>query len=277
MELGEVLADPQVEVISVCTPTPTHTAIAIESLRAGKNVLLEKPIALTISDALAIREVAHESGKLLMVAEVVRFFDAYKAIREQVDSGVIGLVRAVRASRLSSDPGPSSWWDDESQSGGIFVDFSIHDLDQLNLFLGTPHTVTTSRPLPDGPAEVAVRYEDGGLGQTLAFMGLAAGTPFTSDLTVLGNDGFASHRFVGSLETAAATEDFELVTPSGRAIRTLSASDPYRTQAEYFLYCLSRGVEPTFCPTDAAIAALAVSIAARQSLERGRPVSVDKY
>jgi predicted dehydrogenase len=276
-DLDVVLRDPDVDIVSVCTPTPTHADIAIRSLKAGKNVLLEKPIALTMRDALAIRDVAAQSAGILMVAHVVRFFDGYRAIRERVEAGELGRVLTARAQRISAAPGASTWWHDESKSGGVLVDFSIHDFDQLNLFLGLPLSASAKRARPDGPIEVSVDYEGGGSGQVLAFMGMPAGFSFASSLELLGDLGLADHHFAGALQAAASpsgNDVYRVVTPEVIETRGIGAGNPYAHQAEYFLECATSGIDPAFCPTDSAVSALAVSLAARESLATGRPVSV---
>ena len=153
-DFDEVLADPEVDIVSVCTPTPSHRDLAVRALGAGKHVLLEKPIALSTDDAEAIAAAAAESSGILMVAHVVRFFDGYQRVRGEAESGRLGELRHVRATRMSPAPTWASWLADESRSGGMLVDFAIHDFDQLNLFLGHPVAVTTvqagsARPVRD--------------------------------------------------------------------------------------------------------------------------------
>ena len=274
-----VLGDPDVGIVSVCTPTPTHAEIAIRCLDAGKSVLLEKPIALTLVDAHAIREAAATSPGVLMVAHVVRFFDGYRAIREQADADALGSVLAVRAARISPVPGPSTWWHDESKSGGVLVDFGIHDFDQLNLFLGRPLAVSARRARPDGPFEVAVDYEGGGSGQALSFMGMPPGFSFASSIEVLGSRGLADYHFAGALGEpsggeATGGDGYRIMTGSTLENVPVARTNPYAAQARYFLDCVERGVDPTFCPTDAAVRALAVSLAARESFATGRPALV---
>ncbi|WP_394769201.1 Gfo/Idh/MocA family protein [Lacisediminihabitans sp.] len=280
-DLRVVLRDPHVQIVSVCTPTPTHAAIAIEALRAGKSVLLEKPIALTIPEALAIRDEAARSPGVLMVAHVVRFFDGYRAIRGAFEAGTLGAALAVSAGRFSPAPRPSTWWHDESQSGGIVVDFSIHDFDQLNLFLGRPLSVTARRARPDGPVEATVDYLGGGVGRTMGFMGMPAGFSFASSLDVVGSAGLADHRFSGVLDpakdpaAAGARDTVRVQTAAGTEERTIAAHNPYRSQAEYFLECVRTGAAPEFCPVEDAVLALAVALAAKRSLDSGSPVLVD--
>ena len=265
--LDEILDDPEVDIVSICTPTPSHSDLAIRSLRAGKNVLLEKPIALTLSDAKAIAEAANEAGSTLMIAHVVRFFAGYQEIREIWRGGRLGPVVSVRATRVCEVPTGVDWLADEAQSGGVVVDFAIHDFDQVNLFLGTPTAVTAVRTSPDGPIETTIEYRDGGIGQVLSYMGLAQGTPFTSTIELVGLKGWASYRF-----TAGDESTVSIVDASGRTSYDLAIDQPYAQQAEYFLSSVEHGLPPDECPTEAAIAALSVSLAARESLSSGRRI-----
>jgi predicted dehydrogenase len=260
-DLGVVLADPQVDIVSVCTPTPTHPDIAIRALRAGKNVLLEKPIALTVEQALAIAEAAEGSGAALMVAHVVRFFAGYRAMRREADAGRFGRILSVRARRISAPGEQAPWMRDESQSGGILVDFGIHDFDQVNLYLGTPVAVTSVRAAASGPIETTVEYADGGIGQVLSHLSMPAGTPFTTSIELIGTRGLADYHFSDASFSATS-------------LTQIADENPYARQAEYFLHCVDAGTSPTLCPVDAAVWALRVALAARASLAAATRIQI---
>ncbi|WP_308467657.1 Gfo/Idh/MocA family protein [Rathayibacter soli] len=277
-DLDLVIRDPTIDIVSVCTPTPTHADIAIRALACGKNVLLEKPIALNLRDAAAIQDAAAHSEGILMVAHVVRFFGGYEALRLAAQAGEFGRVLSVRAERISGPPAPSPWWHDESQSGGLLVDFAIHDFDQVNLFLGVPRRVWALRASPTGPIEIGVEYTDGGIGQVQTFMGMDPNVPFSSALGLLGTRGSATHQFSGAPDVTASTptaEFIRLVTAAGVAFRPADATNPYARQALHFLDCVTSHTDSGIAPTNGAILALAVSLAARRSLAEGRPVDVE--
>ncbi|TAM69353.1 MAG: Gfo/Idh/MocA family oxidoreductase [Microbacteriaceae bacterium] len=277
-DLDVVLTDPTIDIVSVCTPTPSHADIAVRALERGKDVLLEKPIALNLRDAAAIRDAAARSDGILMVAHVVRFFGGYEALRSVARGGEVGQVLSVHAERISGPPAPSPWWHDESKSGGILVDFAIHDFDQLNLFLGTPRALDARRASPTSPIEISVEYADGGIGQVQTFMGMAPDVPFSSALSLLGTQGSATHQFSGASDVAVSTpaaEFIRLVTAAGVAFRPADATNPYARQARHFLDCVASRTDSGIAPTDGAILALAVSLAARRSLAESRPIDVE--
>lgn len=279
-DLDEVLRDPTVDVVSICTPTPTHADIAVRALDAGKHVLLEKPIALTLADADRIRAAADRSRQVLMVAQVVRFFAGYRELRRIAGSGELGQVTAVRASRTLATPTWADWWADESQSGGVPVDFSVHDFDQTDLFLGDPVAVTATRTAPDAPMETLVEYADGGLGQVLSHAHLPAGSGFSSALELVGTRGLASYRLVSAAPTDSAEESAEGIselvvsTPDGVRRKHVPDDDPYLREVEYFARCVAAGEQPLLSPTESAVTALRVSLAARESLARHARVAL---
>lgn len=278
-DLTAVLGDPAVDIVSICTPTATHREIAVRALNAGKHVLLEKPIALTIADALAISAAAASSDRVLMVAHVVRFFEGYRRARTDVEAGSIGTVLSARARRLITKP-DTPWWFDDAQSGGVVVDVGIHDFDQMNLFLGVPVAVTSTSNDPLGPTETTIEYRSGAIGQVLTFAGVPAGAPFTSSLSLVGTDGILDYDFSADAPTAAAgfsgVNSYRLATVGGSTSATLTALDHYTRQVEYFLECVHAGTDPAFNPTASAVRALEVALAARQSLLTGETVPLEE-
>lgn len=249
-DLDVVLADDEVDIVSVCTPTRSHPEIAIRALRAGKSVLLEKPIALTRAEAAPIARVAADSAGTFMVAQVVRFFAGYRMLRERTQAGEFGRISSVRASRESMPPA-AAWILDDAASGGVLVDFAIHDFDQLNLFLGVPVAVTSTHGARPGEIVTIVDYAGGGTGRVVTCAELPPGSVFTSSLQVEGASGGAAFTYPAAVDDA-----------------------PYTRQAAYFLHCVENQLPTELCPTEAALLALDVSLAARTSLRTGRTVTL---
>lgn len=273
-DLDDVLEDPAVDILSVCTPTDSHADIAVRALAAGRNVLLEKPIALELDDALAIRDAAAASSGMLMVAHVVRFFAGYERVRDAVDDGRVGRPWTVRAERLTSGGAAPAWLSNEARSGGILVDFAIHDFDQLNLLLGEPVAVT-SLGSTSAAVETSVEYEGGGIGRVLTSMALPTGFPFSTSLDVVGSHGSARYASSGAAPGAPGLSEYRETSAHGETRARVTGEDPYTRQAEYFLHCLVSETPPSRSPIDGAIAALRVSRAARQSLSTGQRVPLE--
>lgn len=250
--LEEALDDPAVTIVSVCTPTPSHADLAIQALEAGRHVLLEKPIALTVEHAERVEAAAAGARGTLMVAHVVRFFPGYAALADRVAAGAVGRPRVVRASRISAAPVGYDWLEDEERSGGMLVDFAIHDVDQASAYLGRAVAVTSVPAAGGGlggfgvPVTTTIEYAGGGVAQLLSVSDLPEGQPFRTTFEVVGDTG------VDAAEP--------------------HAGDAFAAQARYFLDCVTAGVPTARAPVSAAVAALRVALAARESARTGRRI-----
>lgn len=143
-DIDELLADDSIDLVDVCLPTPMHRDVAIKALRAGKNVLVEKPIALNLKDADVMIKAARDANKLLMVAHVLRFIPAFAQAREMALSGKYGALCGVHLKRIiGRKPGimERSYFD---QSGGPLLDLHIHDTDFMLYLCGIPARVQSS-------------------------------------------------------------------------------------------------------------------------------------
>ena len=280
-DLGVILDDPSVSVVSVCTPTTTHREIAVPLLKAGKNVLLEKPIALSLEDALAIKEAADASPGVLMVAQVVRFFEGHRVLRSDVASGRLGRILSARARRLINRPDWAKWWHDESQSGGAIVDLAVHDFDQMNLYFGRPVAVTSTAVTSYGPFETTIEYADGGIGQVLSHADLPPGAPFIAGISLIGEAGIADYELSAASPTDQGEgaypglDGYRLAGADGGYSVDVTGDDPYARQAAYFLSCAESGTQASESSIGAAVRALEVALAARDSLRGGGRIEID--
>lgn len=142
-----VLADDEVEAISVCTPNNMHSVIAIEALKAGKNVLCEKPAARTYEEALEMQKVQHQTGKVLNIGVVNRFNAGIKKIKELIDDGDLGEVYQVYVSFRNhrSIPGlGGDFTNMEVAGGGVTIDWGVHFFDIVMYCCGDPKVKTVS-------------------------------------------------------------------------------------------------------------------------------------
>ena len=137
----EILKDPEVDAVSVCTPNNVHAPISIDFLRAGKHVLCEKPAARTYKEALEMQKVCNETGKILVIGVVNRFRQGVIRIKELINDGELGDVYQVYASFRShrSIPGlGGAFTTKEIAGGGVLIDWGVHYLDLLMYCTGDP-------------------------------------------------------------------------------------------------------------------------------------------
>jgi len=130
--IGQMLEDSEIEIIDICTPTPSHKEIFLRAIEAGKHVFCEKPLARTLREAEEILTACHKGGKKYSVGHVLRFFQEYETIRKLLDAGDIGTPRLARACRcVELPPSGPAWFFDLDASGGVILDLIVHDFDFL--------------------------------------------------------------------------------------------------------------------------------------------------
>lgn len=135
------LNDPEIEAVSICTPNYLHSVISIDCLRAGKNVLCEKPAASTYAEALEMQKVQHETGLVLNIGVVNRFNTGVNLIKKMIADGELGELYHVYVSFRSqrSIPGLGGAFTTRSVSGGgVLIDWGVHFLDIVMFCLGDP-------------------------------------------------------------------------------------------------------------------------------------------
>jgi predicted dehydrogenase len=140
-QLEDLCADPDIDLIDICTPTHLHPDMTRIALRAGKHVLVEKAIALTRKDADSMLQAAQKAGKLLMVAHVLPFFPEFAFAAEVVRAGTYGRLLGGHFKRIIAQPDWSAEVADAGKTGGPAVDLHIHDTHFISLIAGVPQRV----------------------------------------------------------------------------------------------------------------------------------------
>ena len=141
------LNDPEIEAVSVCTPNHMHPTISIDAMRAGKDVLCEKPAARTYAEALEMQKVQHETGRILNIGVVNRFNDSVNLIKKFIDDGKLGEVFHVYVSFRAhrSIPGLGGAFTTKAiAGGGALIDWGVHYLDIVMYCCGDPKPVTVT-------------------------------------------------------------------------------------------------------------------------------------
>ncbi len=152
--IEDLLADPSIDAVSVCTANHTHAAITIQALQAGKHVLCEKPMATTLEDCQAMVDAANKTGKVLVIGQNQRLTKTHKKARELIRNGEIGQIIGFRTTfghggpeTWSIDPGKNTWFFDKNIAVmGAMADLGIHKTDLL-LFLSDQKIVETTAHL----------------------------------------------------------------------------------------------------------------------------------
>jgi len=141
----ELLAQPDIDAISICTWNNSHAEIAIAGLEAGKHVLVEKPLSMTVEEALAVEAAAEKSGKVAQVGFVRRHGDNNKILKKFIDDGDLGEIYYAKASYLRRLGNPGGWFSDRTKSGGgPLIDLGVHVIDIMWYLMGKPRPVSVS-------------------------------------------------------------------------------------------------------------------------------------
>ena len=142
----QLLADGEIDAVSVTTPNAFHIGPTIDALKAGKHVLCEKPLAMNADEAKKMCRAAKESGKILQVALQLRFSGAMQFMREYISHGHMGKIYYARAQALRRRgvPGWGVFIDKERQGGGPLIDIGVHILDMTLTLMGYPKPVSAS-------------------------------------------------------------------------------------------------------------------------------------
>src|SRR3990172_5093343 len=152
-DVEEIAADPDVDLLDVCLPSDLHKAAAIAGLRAGKHVLVEKPIALETAEADEMLAAAREAKRQLLVAHVLPFFGEFAFAREAIQSGRYGKLLGAHFKRIISKPDWSDAIADIRKTGGPGVDLHIHDTHFIGLACGVPREVFSRGIQREGAVE----------------------------------------------------------------------------------------------------------------------------
>src|SRR5262245_39072520 len=146
-EYEQLLAAPGIDAVSVCLPNALHAPVSIAALRAGKHVLVEKPLSRNLSEAHTMIDAAHESGWVLMVSFDKRYRGDVQWIKHYIDSGALGRIYYAKAywMRRAGIPRLGSWFVSKEQAGGgPLIDLGVHVLDIAMYLMGEPIPLAVS-------------------------------------------------------------------------------------------------------------------------------------
>lgn len=273
------------DAVCIATPTFTHHDLTLTAARAGKHVLCEKPMALTIAEALEMSAAVRRAGVLFQMGFMRRFDEEFVAAKTMIDQGAIGQVTFVRS--LTRGPGlPPPWAWDVARSNGMLAEVNSHDFDTVRWLTGSEYTrvfaqvrarkaLTVLATYPDFYDVTAVLVEcEGG---TIGFIDGACPVEYGYDARaeVLGTEGML---------TIGATPQGTLVrvTREGQVLRQAYRSWRDRHRGAYlaedraFVDSARSGTPPRVGVVDG-LRALEAVLAANQSARSGQPEVVVRH
>lgn len=271
-KLEQVLADPDIDLVDLCTPTPLHPEQAIAVLKAGKNVFCEKPIARTSASAREILAIAARAPGFLMPAMCMRFWPGWSWLKQVVDQQTYGRIYAARFSRLSEMPGWSKQGTYTTDLGGALFDLHIHDTDFVHFLFGQPDSVFSSGVVAPG----------GSINHVVTQYNYAGGPAVCAEGSWLLTKGF---NMSYQLHCERASIDFDLtrganallVTEQGKETRTVPCEgDGYNEEIRYVLDCVQARRKPAVVTAQDGLTALLTCEAEEKSVRTGQVVAVER-
>lgn len=137
----QLVADPDVEIVTIAAPNRLHCEITLAAAAAGKHVVVEKPMAMTVDECDAMIAACERNGVHLFYAEQLFFTPKYAKAKEMADQGAFGDVYLVKQSEMHFGPHADWFWDVDIAGGGVFMDMGCHGMAFCYWFLGRPDPV----------------------------------------------------------------------------------------------------------------------------------------
>lgn len=192
LQPDEVIAHPGVDVVAVCTPSGTHAALALTALEAGRHVVVEKPLALEVDDALRVARAARERGLMVSMISQRRLEAEHVALRSALDDGALGELRLAMTNvhwfRDDDYYRAAGWRSTTAQGGGSLMNQGVHNVDLLRWLCGPVESVTAQSGTlaheieAEDTTVATLRFASGALGVVTTTTAAAPGFPATISL-----------------------------------------------------------------------------------------------
>lgn len=275
-DIASAITDPNVDAVVICTPTSTHAALIEIAVRAGKAVWCEKPIALDLNETQRIVSLIQEKGAPVQLGFMRRFDPGYASAKRKIDEDALGRIEMFRALSRDTTPPPVKFL---RNSGGLFLDMAVHDLDLARFLVGEVEEVQawgdvlideTFKEADDIDTAVALlRFAGGALGVVETSRRSAWGYDIRTE--VAGSKGkvvieaVQKTPLIFSRAFGYESDHFENFPDRFDAA--------YRLELEAFFEALRAGRQPNPGPEDA-LQTLRLAIAATRSWREGRAVKI---
>ncbi|HEX7556139.1 MAG TPA: Gfo/Idh/MocA family oxidoreductase [Leptolinea sp.] len=270
----------EVDVVDVCTPTHLHCDMVKKAAAAGKQIICEKPLALTVEEGQEMISACKNAGVHLFVAHVVRYFPEYALAKQAVDNGQIGQVGVIRLSRGSYRPKKAvgNWFLDEKKSGGILMDLMVHDLDYARWIAGEVESVfaqKVSKNFPESPVDyglVILKHRSGALSHIAGAWAYPPPT-FRTGFEISGDDGMIGFDSEATAPIHYLIKKADSGSPDVGLPSSPVSESPYTSQIKEF-YASLTDQKPVRVTAEDGLAAVQIVQAAMESVRTGKAVTL---
>ena len=273
LNIGEALDNKEFVGFTVATPAETHHDIAVQIIKSGKHVLVEKPIALKLDEADRMVEKAKEVGKQLMVAQVLRFFPEFAFLKQVIDEERYGRFLGLHMKRVISKPlwGSDNWFSKYEETGAAGIDLHVHDSDFVQYLFGMPdHVHSSGMTSPNGYVlYLATQYGFEGKDFTVtAQCGSISAAQFEHGYDAYFEDGTLWFNSLSGLPVTLYTPDGEKTEPA------IDFPEAFEAQLGQAVDALENGTEPTILSGTSARNSLMICLKEAESVRTGKTVRV---
>jgi len=272
----QILADPQIQAVSIATPSKTHYKIAQEFIEAGKDVLVEKPMTMDINEAEQLVELATHKRRILMAGHIFRYHPAVQELKRRIDEGVLGEIQNIISNRETFSLPRTDM--------GVIYALGIHELDMFCYLLGAEYPksliATTSKVYSRHIEETAMIFMDFGVAKGYAFESWLMPTESKRrELTVVGNEMSArldylkpQELYLLDIKITSKNGVPAAIQNDGRRIITLPDAEPLKEELKQFISCVNSRKKPL---SDGLVGLRAVVMAeaALASAEAGKSIN----
>lgn len=275
-EYDQLLSNPEIEVIDICLPTYLHEEYILKAAEAGKHIICEKPLTLTIESAERIICAVKKHQVELFVGHVLRFWPEYQVIKEYSQNGNLTDIELVDAKRLGQVPQWSTWFQYPEKSGGALFDLHIHDVDYLSYLLGEVASVYALGKQNQYGAwdhiKTMLQFKNGAQAFIEASQRMPVGYPFTMSLRAqTRNNALDFHVIAGeNIENInKSDEQFVYYQQKNKTTIDIEKSDAFMNELSYFVDCIENGKKNIIVPLEDVLYSLKLLKAIETSLETG--------
>lgn len=274
-DYAAMLADPEIDIIDICSPTWAHHDQATSALASGVHVLLEKPVARTTKEARRIVEASGHASHFLMPAMCLRFWPEWQFLKQVIDDRRYGRVLAARFRRVGPPPAwGKTHFHDGIKSGGALLDLHIHDVDFINWCFGKPKRLyaTGYSKFSGSIDHVVTQYEVASGVSVHAEGGWAMTQGFEFNMSYTANFEKATIDY----DVARGPEAVLRIYEEGKepVTRKASETDGYLGEIRYFVDAVRNNKAPTIVTAADGLAAIEVCEAEEMSIKLRQPMTV---
>ena len=280
-DAAEMLGREDTDIVVVCTPHFLHTKYAVAAAEAGKHIIIEKPVAITLEDLRKQQQAVKKAGVKTLVGFVLHWNPLLMTIDRLISQGVFGNIFMVEVDYMHRIwmTAEEKWYASRQQSGTTILTGGCHAIDALRWFARSEakavsaYQVKTENPIEyPGTISVNVKFEDGKIGRSTTTFD--AQMPYRFNIGVYGTEGTIRNNEIYAPKLFPGQKDFmkiPCILPDSADV----AHHPFEGEVSHFLDCIIADKRP-FPDLEDAAQTHEICFAADLSAESGRPIAINE-